>query len=46
MLRFFRNNPDGESTSLPFTYIFLAVVVLLNVGSFFLQLGLGVCPVP
>lgn len=44
-MKIFRPNTDASSGfSLKLT--FFVVVILLIVGSFFLQMSLGICPVP
>ncbi|MGD8427205.1 MAG: hypothetical protein PVH63_06215 [Balneolaceae bacterium] len=44
-MKLFRLQPDDSPPSL-WKMAFLAILVLLVVGSFILQISLGVCPVP
>lgn len=46
MIRFFRIEPEEDSEGSSFKYFFLAIIVVLVVGAFFLQLSMGICPVP
>jgi hypothetical protein len=44
-MKFFR--PDTSETTAPsWKYLFWGLVMLVIVGSFFLQMSMGLCPVP
>lgn len=43
-MKFFRIHTDGPRS--PWKLATLAILILVVVGSFFLQIILGVCPVP
>ncbi|HEX6983416.1 MAG TPA: hypothetical protein VF181_11720 [Balneolaceae bacterium] len=45
MMKLFRMESDNQTAS-PLRAIFFIVIVLLVIGSFFLQMSLGHCPVP
>lgn len=46
MIRFFRMQRDEDSSNSYLKISLYAFVVILIVGSFFLQMSLGICPVP
>ncbi len=45
MIRFFRNNPDEEEGPFWGFWVMVAAIVLI-VGSFLVQVAMGLCPVP
>jgi len=44
MIRFFRQQHDGSGSWT--SYVVFGVLVVLIVGGFFLQMSMGICPVP
>ena len=47
MIRFFRlQNNSGESSSSTLKVWLFVILLILIIGSFFLQMSLGLCPVP
>ncbi|MDZ7658695.1 hypothetical protein [Fodinibius sp.] len=44
MIRFFRNNTDEEGISAGMIIMIISVVLI--VGSFMVQVAMGLCPVP
>lgn len=45
MIKFFRNNPEEESAR-SWGFVVMVVAVGLIVGSFMVQVAMGLCPVP
>ncbi|MGM0546310.1 MAG: hypothetical protein ACQEST_06255 [Bacteroidota bacterium] len=45
MIRFFRNNPD-EKSGQSWGFVVMIVAIALIVGSFLVQVAMGLCPVP
>jgi len=46
MIQFFRPNPGSDSESSSLKYLLMGILIVLIVGSFLLQMSLGLCPVP
>jgi len=46
MIRFFRIQEQDDSGSPSFKFWVFAVLIIVIVVSFFLQMALGLCPVP
>jgi hypothetical protein len=45
MIRFFRNKID-DNERFSISYIVMATAIVLIVGSFLVQMAMGLCPVP
>ncbi|WP_176466242.1 hypothetical protein [Aliifodinibius salipaludis] len=45
MIRFFRNNTEDGST-LTWGFVVMLIAIGLIVGSFLVQVAMGLCPVP
>lgn len=46
MIRFFRNHFNSKSDSGSGKLYFIGAIILMIVGSFLLQIAMGICPVP
>lgn len=46
MIRFLRLNNDEQSSGSSLKVWLFAILLIFIIGSFFLQMSLGICPVP
>ncbi|WP_171032897.1 hypothetical protein [Fodinibius saliphilus] len=46
MIRFFSMDTQDESNNSPVKTVIFTLLMILIIGSFFLQMSMGICPVP